>query len=229
MPESPPKLSDSQSPRRIHATVFFGVAVSALLALAVDLPIAQWIGRDPSPLPKILARILVWSEAFAQAVGVGLFALAVFVLDPARRFALPRLLTMSWGAGLTADLVKLSIRRLRPREFDYSGGVFDTFGPLWNVGHGQGEQSFPSAHAASAVGLAVALSWLYPRGRILFVGLAILACMQRIATSAHFLSDVLAGAAIGYLFAQWCIGQGWLARRFERWESTWRRPRTTAD
>ena len=80
---------------------------------------------------------------------------------------------------MAADLAKLSIQRLRPREFNYQGGVFDTFGPLWNVGHGHGSQSFPSAHVASAVGLAVALCWLYPRGRALFVGLALLACLQR--------------------------------------------------
>ena len=170
-------------------------------------------------------HVVVWSEAFAHALGVGLVALAVYLLDPARRAAIPRLLTMSWGAGLTADLLKLSIRRLRPREFDYVGGVFDTFGPLWNVGHGHGGQGFPSAHAASAVGLAVALCWLYPRGRFLFVGLAALACLQRIETGAHFLSDVLAGAAIGYLFARACVGQSRLAQRFDGWESAWQRLR----
>ena len=84
-------------------------------------------------------------------------------------------------------------------------------------------RAFPSAHAASAVGLAVALSRFYPQGRPLFVGLAVLACLQRMTSGAHFLSDVLAGAAIGYLFAHACVGNGWLARRFDGWESTWRR------
>ncbi len=224
MPELLPKLSDSQSPRRMHATIFLGLAVSAL---------APWqsICRSPSGSGRSISAAEDFDacpgleRGICPSRGRRFVCAGGICARSARRFALPRLLTMSWGAGLTADMVKLSIRRLRPREFDYSGGVFDTFGPLWNVGRGHGEQSFPSAHAASAVGLAVALSWLYPRGRILFAGLAILACMQRIATSAHFPSDVLAGAAVGYLFAQCCIGQGWLAPRFDRWESTWRRPR----
>ncbi|HEX4143270.1 MAG TPA: phosphatase PAP2 family protein [Pirellulales bacterium] len=203
--------------------IFAGLVIAAAAALAVDLPIAQWLAQDPSPLPKILLRVVVWSEVFAYAVGVGLFALAVYLLDPARRVALPRLLTMSWGAGLMADLAKLTIQRLRPREFDYDGGVLDTFGPLLNLGNGHGSQSFPSAHAASAVGLAVALSFLYPRGRGLFVALAALACLQRLTSSAHFLSDVLAGAAIGYLFAQWCLGRSWMGRHFDDWEAGWRR------
>lgn len=228
MPELPQKTPGSPAASSIPRIVFFGLALSAIAALVVDVPIAQWLQRDPSPLPKILLHVVVWSEAFAHAVGVGMFALAVYLLDPAHRFAVPRLLTMSWGSGLAADLLKLSIRRLRPREFDYQGGVFDTFGPLWNVGHGHGGQGFPSAHVASAVGLAVALSWLYPRGRGLFVALAALACLQRMTSGAHFLSDVLAGAAIGYLFAHWCIGQGWLARRFDGWESTWQRRLPTA-
>jgi membrane-associated phospholipid phosphatase len=208
---------------RHQATIFVGLALGAVAALAVDLPIAQWLREDPSPLPKILLRVVNWSEAFAYAVGVGIFALAVYVLDPARRASVPRLLTMSWGAGLMADLAKLLIQRFRPREFKYDGGVLSTFGPIFNLGNGHGSQSFPSAHAASAVGLAVALSRLYPQGRPLFVALATLACLQRMESGAHFLSDVLAGAAIGYLFAQWCVGQGWLARRFDVWESTWQR------
>ncbi|HEY1785172.1 MAG TPA: hypothetical protein VGG30_06460, partial [Pirellulales bacterium] len=154
----PQKSIDSQSFGPVQATIFVALAGGALTALAVDLPIAQWLAQDPSPLPKVLVRVVDWSEAFAYAVGVGLFALAVYLLDPARRVTLPRLLTMSWGAGLAADLTKLCIQRLRPREFDYAGGVLETFGPLVNVGNGHGNQSFPSAHAASAVGLAVALS-----------------------------------------------------------------------
>ncbi len=130
---------------------------------------------------------------------------------------------MSWGAGLMADLAKLSIQRSRPKIFDYHGGVLDTFGPLLNLGNGHGGQGFPSAHVASAVGLAVALSRLYPQGRALFVSLAALACLQRLESGAHFLSDVLAGAAIGYLFASWCVGPGWLGRQFDGWEAGWRR------
>ncbi len=193
--------------------------VAAGLALSVDLPLAQWLRQDPSPVPKDLARLTTWAEAFANALGVAVFILAVYVLDPAIRPRVPRLMAASLGAGLMADLVKLSIQRTRPREFDYAGGVFETFGPLINIGHGTGQQSFPSAHSATAVGLAVGLAWYYPRGRWLFATLAVLACSQRLVSDSHFLSDVLSGATVGYLVGWACMGHTGLGRQFDRLEA----------
>jgi membrane-associated phospholipid phosphatase len=69
---------------------------------------------------------------------------------------------------------------------------------------GAGMQSFPSAHTATAVGLAVMLVSLFPRGRWLFPIIAVLVGMQRIATSAHFPSDVFAGATVGWVFGSIC-------------------------
>ena len=59
--------------------------------------------------------------------------------------------------------------------------------------------------AVLAVGLAVMLSSLFPRGRVLFSVMAILVGMQRIVVSAHFPSDVFAGAAVGWLVAKVCV------------------------
>ncbi|HTU27370.1 MAG TPA: phosphatase PAP2 family protein [Pirellulales bacterium] len=219
--EISPEPAPPSATTKVRTAFLFALAAGAAAALAVDLPIARWLGKSPSPLPKDLLHVIHWSEAFAHAIGVGVIALAIGLLDPARRVALPRLLTMSWGSGLIADLLKLSIVRLRPKEFDFTGGVFETFGPLGNFGNGHGSQSFPSAHSAVAVGLAVALCHFYPRGRWLFIALAVLACSQRMESGAHFLSDVLAGATVGYLFANGCIGNSWLARRFDRWEAAW--------
>jgi membrane-associated phospholipid phosphatase len=199
-----------------------GLVIGAGLALSVDVPLAQWLRSDP-PLPKAFVRLTTWAEAFANAIGVAVFILAVYVLDPTSRVAVPRLMAASWGAGLAADVVKLTIERTRPREFDYVGGVWDTFGPLINIGAGTGHQSFPSAHSAVAVGLAIGLSWRYPRGRWLFAGLAALACMQRLVSVSHFLSDVLSGATIGYLVGWACIGQTRLGQMFDRLECRLRR------
>jgi membrane-associated phospholipid phosphatase len=69
---------------------------------------------------------------------------------------------------------------------------------------GYAVQSFPSSHAATAAGLAVALAALYPRGRWLYLTFAMLAGLQRIEAQAHFASDVLAGAALGCIVAAAC-------------------------
>jgi len=59
------------------------------------------------------------------------------------------------------------------------------------------QQSFPSAHTATAAALAVVLTSVYFRGVWLFYSVVVLVAMQRVETGAHYVSDVLCGAAIG--------------------------------
>jgi membrane-associated phospholipid phosphatase len=127
------------------------------------------------------------------------------------------------AAGGLADLLKMLVLRTRPYECALDGTVWSTFGQWFPVlGIGSPGQSFPSAHTATAVGLAAALIWLYPQGRLLFSLLAALVGCQRIACGVHYLSDVLVGAAVGCLVAQLILQVGRLPVLFNRWESRWR-------
>src|SRR4029078_10475841 len=109
----------------------------------------------------------------------------------------------------TADTIKLFVARTRPHATHNLATVSYTFVaalPLLNIaalkdGYGHHVQSFPSAHAATAVGLAIALSHLYPRGRWLFAMFAALAMLQRLDAHAHYVSDILAGAALAFFIA----------------------------
>ncbi len=104
-----------------------------------------------------------------------------------------------------------------------TGTVWSTFGHCFSaLGVGSAGQSFPSAHTATAAGLAAALTWLYPQGRLLFPLLAILVGCQRIVCGAHYLSDVCIGAAAGCLVAQFFLRVGRLPAWFDRWEQGWR-------
>ena len=101
--------------------------------------------------------------------------IALHQLDPGRRWAIPRVLACALAAGGVADLLKMLILRTRPYECALDGTVWSTFGQWFPVlGIGSPGQSFPSAHTATAVGLAAALIWLYPQGRLLFTLLAVL-------------------------------------------------------
>jgi membrane-associated phospholipid phosphatase len=181
--------------------------VFALLATAVfsaDLSIAAFLRSHP--LPGDLARLVRLSEAFAWGGTVALIILAAARLDTRGWRVIPPLAIGAFGAGLIADGCKLLVARLRP-GMAHTNGATETFLawlPLTRIddlGHPYGHalQSFPSGHAATAVGLAVSLAALYPRGRWLFAAFAALACFQRMESHAHFLSDVLAGAALGCL------------------------------
>ena len=77
-------------------------------------------------------------------------------------------------------------------------------------------QSFASAHTATVCGLAIGMSWAFPKGARLFFFVAILASAQRVVSLAHWGSDVCFGAAIalmmaGLLTQEWGIGT-WLTR-----------------
>ena len=87
----------------------------------------------------------------------------------------------------------------------------------------RGATSFPSGHAMSAMATAALLVWLLPTtlprrawacAAVVVLGAA--AAFSRIMVGAHWPADVLAGGALGWLFALACIGllQRWpLAQR----------------
>ncbi len=187
-------------------------------AMAVDLPLARWVAGGTCP--SVIAKLCGLSETFAHGVGIALIGIVIGVLDPVHRKAVPRIVTAALGAGLAANVFKLFVARARPHHFDLQTDALASFsGWFPMLGNTSGDQGFPSAHAATAAGLAVALACLYPRGGWLFLTLAALAAFQRVLVEAHFLSDVLWGAAVGCLFAPLCIHGSRLSGAFDRLEA----------
>lgn len=187
-------------------------------AFAIDLPAARWCRPDPvtghSRVPGMVRKTVSLAEVFAHGIGAAAIVLSVLVLDPGQCRTIPRLFGAALGAGLVADLAKwLVIARYRPAAANLDGTVRETFIawlPFWSEHFSQQKyrsafQSFPSAHSAVAAGLAVGLAILYPRGRWWFALLALLSLLQRIEAGAHFPSDTLFGAALGFCIGRLCF------------------------
>lgn len=156
---------------------------------------------------SVLKNLLNHAEPFGHGVGVVIAALAILSLEMKQWKTGFSLLTTGIGAGLLADVMKLLVARCRPRDYDFASfAVGDTFGE-WLPGLGGSSclQSFPSAHSATASAMAVLLSTLYPRARWVFGLLAVLVLGHRLHFGAHYPSDILVGAGIGWLFAVWCV------------------------
>ena len=66
--------------------------------------------------------------------------------------------------------------------------------------------SFPSGHAASTFGAVVAVSRMWPQGRVLWWALALLVGYSRIYLGHHYPLDVVGGAITGVLIALWVLG-----------------------
>lgn len=201
-------------------------AVLAALALTVDLPVRDAADRfNGLKIPGDFRRVLSLAEVFAHGLGVLMCIAIAVALDPRNWRVAPRLLIGAYGAGLLVDIFKLNVARIRPKFADPElVHVSDTFVGLFPwltpdklpVPWGNSLRSFPSGHTGTAVGLAIALTALYPRGRYLFVLFAILAALQRIDAGMHYLSDTLAAAALGFLVGAALCGRtrlnAWLTR-----------------
>jgi lipid A 4'-phosphatase len=108
------------------------------------------------------------------------------------------------AAGLIADLLKVLVGRTRPKLL-FAAGAYDFTWFGWHPDH----WSFPSGHAATAAALMTALWCLWPPPLWLYVAAAALVAVSRVVTGQHYLSDVVAGAAIGVvttrLIALWLV------------------------
>lgn len=106
------------------------------------------------------------------------------------------------GLGLLAMALKFSIGRARPKLHDTLGQFhFEPFAFTYKI------NSLPSGHAATLLALATALALLAPRWRPLFYTVALWSAFSRVPTGQHYLSDVIAGAMLGYYGARWLAGR----------------------
>ncbi len=96
------------------------------------------------------------------------------------------------SASIVVHILKYAIGRARPPLYS-EYGIFG-FEPF----HGDFLfQSFPSAHSAHVGALFAALALLFPRFRLLFVGIGLWLGVTRIIIGVHYPSDVAAGLALG--------------------------------
>lgn len=191
--------------------------VAAILALAIShlfdpwvwqhLRYAEVIDHDSGralrvlgylPLWLILAGALVWQGrrgAGARAPGSGGPAPNT---QPFPRWWRSPPMLLAWGpmaSGAATETIKILIRRERPGISD-GLYVFRTFDE--GLFHGSAF-GLPSGHTGVAFGAATILARLAPRAAVVWYLLAAGTAWTRLAQGAHFLSDVVAGAVIGYL------------------------------
>lgn len=115
----------------------------------------------------------------------------------------PYLLVAAGLAGLAAEALKLVFRRSRPID---SEGVHMSLPWSFNTS----DFGLPSSHAAVAFGAAFALTKLFPRAAPVFLVGAVACALTRVWVGQHFVSDVVMGAAVGFVSA---FGITWLHGR----------------
>jgi len=203
------------------APIVLVLALASLGAQWIDVVVAN--NRKTSGLPGDVRRIIELSEFFAHGFGVAVVLVVLWTVAPQFRRMIPRIVSCVVLPGSTSQIIKHFILRKRP--IFYRSEIVESAGQTWigvfpdhAIEPSYYSQSFPSAHAATAIGFAIGLSWLFPRGRYVFFVLATMSMVQRVVAGAHWVSDVLAGAAIAVIICYLIFRRGRIDAAFSRLE-----------
>ena len=169
--------------------------LGALIVL-VDRPLAYYCKQHGNAIHDAIATLSSLGEgAWYLVPSLLVFVIARFIVR--RPVIAARGLFVFLGvalAGLVCDVLKVLVGRSRPLVLFREGGY-----EFWHLQLNADYQSFPSGHAACAAAAALAFAVVAPRYRLQLLLAALLVALTRVVIVAHFLSDVVAGAALAWL------------------------------
>ena len=177
--------------------------------LGIDRSAADWGARHATTFSTDVLDALTY---VGQPRSIAVLAMALAVVETWRtrsRWVAPFLLLVVAGNGIITTTVKNVVERVRPEL----NPVAETLGP-----------SFPSGHSSWSAAFFAAAALLLARGRGhrarvvlagLAAGLAVAIASTRVLLGVHWLTDVIAGLALGWAwFAVCAIAFGGRLLRF---------------
>jgi membrane-associated phospholipid phosphatase len=204
------------APQRLAIAAALAAVIFLLVMFLIDAAAIKGVGHLPRWIVWFFDRITDFGKS-----GWFLWPLGILFLGLAALPRLPRVPQLVLAAimvrvgflfvaigvpGLFVNVAKHIFGRARPLV----GGSLDPylFSPFsWPAAYA----GLPSGHAATAFSVLVAFGTLWPRGRTLLWIYALLIAASRVAVTAHYPSDVLAGALVGVLGA--LLVRRWFALR----------------
>ncbi len=201
------------APRQIAIAAGISIAVLLLLMVTIDAAAIRGVGHLPRWIVSAFDDITDYGKSGWFLWPLGLIFLALAALPPmltpfsqrvlaAIMVRIGFLFTAIAVPSLFVTIVKRLIGRARPLV----GGSLDPFlySPfVWRADYA----GMPSGHATTAFAALVAFGTLWPRSRTLWLIYALLIAISRVVVTAHYPSDVLAGALVG-------IGGAVVVRRY---------------
>lgn len=191
------------TPRQIAIGAGIGIAVLLFLMVTIDAAATRGVGHLPRWIVAAFDDITDFGKSGWFLWPLGLLFLALAALPPMLTTFSQRILAaimVRIGFLFTAiavpSLFVTVIKRLIGRARPLVGGSLDPFlySPfVWRADYA----GMPSGHATTAFAALVAFGTLWPRSRTLWLIYALLIAISRVVVTAHYPSDVLAGALVG--------------------------------
>lgn len=198
--------------RVINAIVAFATVIG-LTVLVLDPHLTDWRASVPQFLMPMFRFFNEIGKGGWILYGSALFVVLSLVRD--LREACPRICRHHWlrvatafyvfasvgFAGMLAAFLKQAIGRARPSQFaDVGVLAFDPFSgsASW--------ASFPSGHTTTIMAFVMAVALLTPRLRVALLAAGFWIAFARLATGAHYPSDVIGGCALGALVS-WLLAR----------------------
>lgn len=138
-----------------------------------------------------------WFRVFSR-LGDGVFwymIMIMIVLTQQQNGVKPVLHMLLVGIAGTLIYKWLKAKTHRPRPYQVHQDV-------WVVGKPLDHFSFPSGHTLHAFAFTLVALHYYPSLAIILVPFTVMVAMSRVILGLHYPSDVLAGATLGYVIAQ---------------------------
>ena len=158
----------------------------------MDQIILNFLTENKTEWLSFLMLIITYSGSYLMVSGITFLSILSFYIHKHKNRILPLLISVS-GSAITVFILKNIFGKARPAEASYFEPTF----------------SMPSGHAAIAValyGFILYIIWKHDKHRLknpfiifLFV-LIILIGFSRLYLGVHYLSDVLVGYLIGFLW-----------------------------
>ena len=188
-----------------------GVLVAGTGLQSLDETVFRWINAI-GPGPELLFEVLEDPERnypllAAVILGAALLTRAVAI----RRLIALELVSVTLAVALL-EAMYLVFDRPRPAEVFGRAEIALAEGRDWAA-----VESFPSGHMAVVTALAATAWFAIPKLRGILVAYIVLNAVTRISFGAHFPTDVLAGAVLGY-------GSALAGRSLFRQTAAWREP-----